>query len=59
MLGPAERLAGFAVGWDGSWSLLNTARRAALALAALPGLDDELAFTEAGWICGEAVEVLE
>jgi hypothetical protein len=44
---PTERLAAAAAGWDGLWSLLFAARRASLALAVLPGLDDDLAFTEA------------
>jgi hypothetical protein len=58
-LGPARRLANVAAGWEGLWSLLATARRAALALAVLPGLDDDLVFTEAALDLREAVEELE
>jgi hypothetical protein len=58
-LEPVKRLADLAAGWDGLWSLLVTARRAALALAVLPGLDDDLAFTEAALDLREAVEELE
>jgi hypothetical protein len=55
----AERLAGVATGWEGLWSVLVTARRAALALAMLPGLDDDLTFTEGALDLREAVEELE
>jgi hypothetical protein len=46
---PARRLADDSArgGLAGLWSLLFAARRAVLALALLPGLDDDLAFTEA------------
>jgi len=56
---PARRLADGTAGWDGLWSLLFTARRAVLHLALLPGLDDDLVFTEAALDLREAVEELE
>jgi len=58
-LEPAKRIADVAAGWDGLWCLLVTARREALALAVLPGLDDDLRFTEAALDLREAVEELE
>jgi hypothetical protein len=55
---PARRLAddSFGGGMDGLWSLLFAARRAVLHLALLPGLDDDLAFTEAALDLREAAE---
>jgi len=56
---PARRLADGAAGWEGLWSLLFAARRAVLHLALLPGLDDDLAFTDAALDLREAGEELE
>jgi hypothetical protein len=58
-LEPGRRLTDLAAGWEGLWSLLVTARQAALALVVLPGLDDDLTFTEAALDLREAVEELE
>ncbi len=46
-------------GVAGLWVLLHTAELAALRMALLPGLDDDLAFTDAGFDLREAVEELE
>jgi len=56
---PARRLADGTAGWEGLWSLLFAARRAVLHLALLPGLDDDLGFTEAALDLREAAEELE
>jgi hypothetical protein len=44
---------------EGLWVLLHTAQLAVLELARLPGLDDDLAFTETALDLREAQEELE
>ena len=58
---PAQRLAQWLPnrGLSGLWTLLHTAELAVLQMALLPGLDDDLSFTEAGFDLQEAVEELE
>jgi hypothetical protein len=58
---PARRLADqhAGCGMEGLWVLLHTAECAVLEMALLPGLDDDLAFTDTAWDLREAQEELE
>jgi hypothetical protein len=58
---PAQRLARELPGRGipGLWALLHTAELAVLQMALLPGLNDDLRLTQAGFDLQEAVEELE